>query len=1443
MGMIGKSLVPLLLLASSMGWAAPVLEMEQLTWDVIGLDSNKPGPPQNEGPEDFLVGVRIHNTGDELAKDVSAGLNWISNSGYIDIASGSPSILLADEIPAGEYYDFYFNVKADRSDGKTAHEKSNFYNININGLDSSDNPLAQISYPYNHELYIELLVSQNRNSTVSITGDTKVYVGKTYNYHVVSNTATNGYEQLSNFVNFPNVIFQIKSVSMNFTASSVEIPGTNPVEYKNDYDRMYADGCTWINDPSSVDFMSCSGTGKIGGILNTYYQVKILSTGTTTVQNLIYDFSGSSFHYNTDMGDEISSYTIAAVNPPVIEGSVFNDLDGDGIWDIGEPAIPNLEVTITDSNGAPYVVTTDANGLYSSEIYAEGTTTITVTGTPPVGSILTTANVPQTVTAVDATTTTATDIGYQQRGLVTGHVFEDLNGDGAQQAGEPNLPNISVAVTDSYGNVVNVVTDSTGDYTADVAIGSNTAVVDNTDTDLPPAAFLTTNNESQTVTVNPAQTTDTTDVGYQQRNATLSGTVWHDINTDSSITVGEPGFPTLDVTLIWAGPDGIIGTPDDQTLGTTQTASDGTYSFSGLPAGEYSVVVDDSGFADDRVIINTTNPRSTTLTKGQALENVDFGYGDVSFTKSDAVLWADFNGDTAVQVGDVVSFELVITNPSQTTALVANISDPLPSGLTNLDILTSGGGDVTLSTPTNLSVTGITVPAQDNVSIIFLATVDRTITPSVTLTNTASLDVGGNGSVELTDDGLVVTPGVRISAFSTVPSVCDVRFVINTESGNGYGAFAGEDVPAADAQLYFPRQACSDPFNNTYIADYSNHVVRIIEKTTGHIKTIAGIPSSRGFSGDGGPATAAQLALPADVFVRGEFLYIADKGNSAIRKVDLMTGIITTIAGTGTAGFSGDGGPATAAQLYKPESVYVDVAGNVIIADTFNFAIRKIDAATGIIETIVGTGGVAGHTLDGGSIVNSYLEWVLDIVADETGRIYFSEQNGYNLLRYIENDTLYTRMGHIGRDIQGDCGPAALGSLYKPAALAIDTFGNIYIADQYNHKIRMITPKDDVFTIAGTGTAGYSGDGSHGIYAELNFPTGVAIGTDGILHVVDKNNHVIRSINTLDIQLAPQLPYASSTSGNIITVAGTGVAGYNGDGQSTNHMLAYPGGIDYAPDGSIIIADRSNHRIRRVNTRFTMSTIAGIRSYGFSGDGGDARFAQLFFPTDVEVAPDGTIYVSDQYNHVIRAIDPDGIISTFAGIPGTPGSAVGQFNRPDGLAIHNNVLYVSDQKNNRIQAIDLTTGQASVVPGSTSLYSPRGLEADGAGTLFVADLGHHQIVAIAGGTATVFAGTGLTGLTGNGGDALLARLTQPMDVTIDSLGNLYIADHRNHVVRKVDQAGIITTYAGTGTSGFSGSDSLATNALMNRPWGLTVDSNDNLLVTDRLNNILRAITP
>jgi sugar lactone lactonase YvrE len=335
--------------------------------------------------------------------------------------------------------------------------------------------------------------------------------------------------------------------------------------------------------------------------------------------------------------------------------------------------------------------------------------------------------------------------------------------------------------------------------------------------------------------------------------------------------------------------------------------------------------------------------------------------------------------------------------------------------------------------------------------------------------------------------------------------------------------------------------------------------------TPGTITTVAGSASSCGSGGDGGPATSAYLCLPSDVgFDSNGNYYIADRANYRVRKVS-VTGNISTVAGTGTAGDSGDGGPATSAQLSDPQGVAVDSAGNLYIAEATN-RVRRV-SPTGIISTVAGTG-TAGYSGDGGLATSAQVNDPEDVAVDSGGNLYIADYSNNRVRKVSPTGTISTFAGG-GCCGTGGGGPATNATVYGPSGLAIDAGNNIYFTELVSNRVRRVDATGTISTVAGNGTAGYSGDGGPAASAELNAPDGVAIDPSGNLYISDRDNARIRRV---------------IATGTISSVVGNGTAGYSGDGgPAIGAELNQPAGLAGDSSGNLYLADYANYRIRKVD--------------------------------------------------------------------------------------------------------------------------------------------------------------------------------------------------------------------------------------------------------------------
>jgi sugar lactone lactonase YvrE len=456
---------------------------------------------------------------------------------------------------------------------------------------------------------------------------------------------------------------------------------------------------------------------------------------------------------------------------------------------------------------------------------------------------------------------------------------------------------------------------------------------------------------------------------------------------------------------------------------------------------------------------------------------------------------------------------------------------------------------------------------------------------------------------------------------------------ITTVAGNGAAGFLGDGGTSTSAELSGPSGVAVDSVGNLYIADAGNNVIRKVTAASGIITTVAG-NGTQSYSGDGGAATSAELSGPSGVAVDSVGnLYIADAGNNLIRKVTAATGVISTVAGHGGYGYSGDGGPATSGELSYPSGVAVDSSGNLYIADSYNSRIRLVSLATGIITTVAGNGAPS-YSGDGGPATGAEINYPNGIAVDSSGNLYIADSFN-NLIRKVTVATgiISTVAGDGTFGYSGDGGPATGAELNYPSDVAVDSSGNLYIADEPNERIRMVSSATGIIsTVAGNGSVSNVGNGGPATSAAFNQPTSVAVDSSGNLYIADYTNQRIRLVN--------------AATGIITTVAGNGFQGYSGDGgAATNAELSGPAGVAVDSVGNLFIADELNQRIRRVSAATgIITTVAGNGMYGYTGDGVSATSANLSYPIGVAVDSSGNLYIGNptiaEFNTIIETGAP-----------------------------------------------------------------------------------------------------------------------------------------------------------------------------------------------------------
>ncbi len=662
----------------------------------------------------------------------------------------------------------------------------------------------------------------------------------------------------------------------------------------------------------------------------------------------------------------------------------------------------------------------------------------------------------------------------------------------------------------------------------------------------------------------------------------------------------------------------------------------------------------------------------------------------------------------------------------------------------------------------------------------------------------------------------------------------------------------GDNNPATQSALTGLASIALDSIGNIYFVDQINHRVRKINASNGIITTVAG-SGIQGFAGDGGPALLANLNLPSWVSLdRDENLIIADRSNNRIRKVNIITGIISTIAGNGIQGFSGDSALATSAKLYSPFSAMVDSLGNLFISDIYNARIRKVTYNTRIINTVAGNG-TKGFWMDSVAAIDASLLDPACSVFDRFGNMYFSD-NGNDRIRKVDRNSgiISTIAGNGVKGYAGDSGQATAAKLSSPVGLVIDPLNNLIFADRDNHRIRKVNLNNGIIsTLAGNGIQGYSGDSVAATLTRLNSPACVVLDKLGNLYISDNGNHLIRKVNAL--------------TGLITTIAGNRTTNFGGDGfNSINANLNFPLAIAFDLSNNLFLADYNNNRVRKIN-RLTgiITTVAG------GGTGGDniLATASAVSPAGLTFDKEGNLYIADNVNDKIRKVNTStGVITTIAGngiqgYSGNGGLALSaSLNNPAGITFDTlGNLYIADGGNNVIRKINKNTNIITTVAGTSTngfigdgyvatiawLANPSGIAVDKSGNLYIADKGNNRIrkVTYNTGIITTIAGNGTQGYGGNGGIAISAKLNYPTGISLDLFGNIFIADRGNYVIRKIDKnTNNISTVAGNNISGFGGDGGLATSAYLSFPSNIAFDSMGNFFIADSWNNKIRKVS-
>jgi sugar lactone lactonase YvrE len=658
-------------------------------------------------------------------------------------------------------------------------------------------------------------------------------------------------------------------------------------------------------------------------------------------------------------------------------------------------------------------------------------------------------------------------------------------------------------------------------------------------------------------------------------------------------------------------------------------------------------------------------------------------------------------------------------------------------------------------------------------------------------------------------------PKTRLGLLLLTASVALAQqYVISTIAGGAPPPLTGF---ALSTPLAVSGAVGVDASGNVYFTSGS-YVLKV--DPAGTLSRVAGTNKS-GTASDGIPATSAPLAWPAGLAVdRSGNLYIAENAAHRIRKVS-PDGIITTVAGTGTAGLSGDGGPALSAQLNWPVGIAIDGSGNLYIADTANLRVRKV-SADGIITTLT-----------------TNLNHAEGVAVDASGSVYIADYETtydgdclcdipHGLVFRAGQDGSTQLIAGGGAD-NGDGGSAISARLETPRGIAVDEAGNVFVSDTAAGRVRKISPDGIITTAAGGRTGYYFTEYCSRIGADLACPVGVAADASGNLYIADTVHNQVKKV---------------LQGGTLTAIAGDGtVRTFSGDGgPATSASLDHPYGIAMDASGNLYIADTYNSRIRKVSSDGIIATIAGdgspIPAPGccFSdqiGDGGPAVKAKIRQPTGVAIDMAGALYITDIWAERIRKVSLDGIITTVAGDGGVePPGATGVLATSARLGYPWAVSVAADASFYFSDIDGLKKVSANGILTSVTAHPNQiggGVALDAAGNVYAADIsaGRVQKIAPDGTVSTVPGSEG----------------TFPVGVAVDAAGALYIAEARTNRIRKVFPDGSVATIAGNGFGAYSGDGGSATSASLSYPTAVAVDATGRVYVADTDNSVIRLLQP
>jgi sugar lactone lactonase YvrE len=598
--------------------------------------------------------------------------------------------------------------------------------------------------------------------------------------------------------------------------------------------------------------------------------------------------------------------------------------------------------------------------------------------------------------------------------------------------------------------------------------------------------------------------------------------------------------------------------------------------------------------------------------------------------------------------------------------------------------------------------------------------------------------------------------------------------VVTTIAGTA-GAIGTVDGTGSAARFNEPNGIAVDSAGNLFVTDRAEHTIRKITQA-GVVTTFAGLASTPGSVDATG--SAARFRSPYGIAVDGDAnLYISDSGNRTIRKIS-AAGVVSTIAGL--SGFGGNtDGAGSNARFNALSGLTIDGSGNLYVADSGSHLIRKISPA-GVVSTLAGQAGVRGSTNGVGSAAR--FNAPLAIAAEGGGTVYVADTVNESIRRITPDGTVTT---FAGSAIAGSLnGTGASARFFRPQGIAVDGGGNVFVSDTYNHTIRKITPAAVTSAVAGPGGNFGSADGT-GANALLNRPRGIGLDSQGNAYVADSFNNTVRKI---------------TPSGNVTTFAGQAGATAYVDAVGTAARFVFPSGLAVDSADNIFVSDTSFNAVRRISPTGTVLTWGGTPSTTTGAADGPIGTGRMNFPQGVAVDSQGTVYVADSLNHIIRKLSPTSVLSTLAGLAGVAGSSDG-----NGVAAR--------------------------------FSSPGELALDSAGNVYVTDYDNCTIRKITpAGTVTTLAGlaNAIGFVDGTGSEA---RFQNPDGITVDGAGNVFVSDSNNQSIRKITPSGVVTTIGGQAGAG-GVAEGTGTAARFFIPSGLAIDRDGALYVVSAYGNVV-----